>query len=53
MALYLGKKVLMLNLAGVPYVVNFKFGDPITILTADGYTLKDSNGVYLKTKWGD
>ena len=53
MAVYLGKKILMLSIGGVSYAVNFKFGEALTLLSKDGNILKDSNGVYFKAKWGD
>ena len=53
MAIYLGSNLLRLCINGVPYAVNFIFGEPATLLSSDGYVLKDANGVYLKAKWSE
>ena len=52
MALYLGSgEKLKINIKGGSYFVNFYSSTPIisgvTLLTSDGYILKDTNGLYL------
>lgn len=53
MALHLGNNLMRININGVSYNFKFIFGEPVTLKSSDGYILKDSNGVYLKAKWGE
>ena len=55
MALYLGSsEKLKINLNNITYYLNLFSETPITngirLLSSDGYTLKDSNGLYLTFK---
>ena len=54
MALYLGSNKVKINLNGVVCCLNLFSEKPITngirLLSYDGYTFKDSNGLYLTTK---
>ena len=55
MALYLGSsEKLKINLSNIAYNLNFYSSIPITngirLLSYDGHTLKDSNGMYLTAK---
>ena len=55
MALYLGSsEKLKITLNNIVYYLNLYSTKPITngirLLSSDGYTLKDSNGLYLTAK---
>jgi hypothetical protein len=54
MALYLGSEKVNVNLNGVQYYLNFfseiTITNGIRLLSSEGYTLKDSNGLYLTAK---
>lgn len=54
MALYLGSNKVKININGVVYCLNL-FSEQLTtngirLLSSEGWTLKDSNGVYLIAK---
>ena len=54
MALYLGKDAVKINLNGIVYSLNLFSSNPIlngvSLLSSEGYILRDSNGLYLTTK---
>lgn len=54
MALYLGSDKVTINLNGGSYKLNLFSETPILagvlLLSSEGYTLKDSSGLYLTTK---
>lgn len=54
MALYLGSEIIKININGVVYNLNLFSTTPIfngaSLLSSEGYILKDSNGIYLTAK---
>lgn len=54
MALYLGDNKVKINLNGIVYSLNLFSSNPIlngvSLLSSEGYILRDSNGLYLTTK---
>ena len=57
MALYLGNEKVKISLGSVACLLNLVYVKPTTngilLLSSDGFTLKDSNGVYLTVKESD
>jgi hypothetical protein len=56
MALYLGDKMIKVNINGVAYKFNLFSTTPIfngiRLLSSENYILKDANGIYLTAKEG-
>lgn len=54
MALYLGDKMIKVNINGVAYKFNLFSTTPILngirLLSSENYILKDANGIYLTAK---
>lgn len=51
MALYINKQKYFININGILYNINFIFGQPLALFSADGYALADKNGVRILAKW--
>lgn len=57
MALYLGSNLVKINLNNTIYHLNFFTSNlilnGIQLLSSEGYTLRDTNGLYLTAKEGE